>query len=201
MTIPDRLPPEATPAPPPRDEGGFSLVEIAVAAGVMVIGLMSLAMAMVLGMRVSRASGERKIALNFITAQLERIRSMDYADLFEDPPDGYEVPSGWSSADDVGFVKDTDGDGTNDIVVRYFYADQTKAAYTTGGTTVPLADSLLTGLSNQDGETATAYVWFQNASGTEGMEAGDGYWVTIRVYWKGVSGPSEMKISTFVTNR
>jgi prepilin-type N-terminal cleavage/methylation domain-containing protein len=180
-------------------EGGFTLVEIAIAIAVLAIALMGLGFAMINAWRLERSAGERKIALQWATAQMESVRAMGVAGCTSAPPDGYLIPLDWTGASSVGFHKDVDADGDPEIFGRFYGSNPNAAAYTSPtAQVVPVYDSLLLGLRPMPGTTRVGEVVFSDPDGTTGVTEGDGYWVTIFVRWTGVQGPQEMKIGSFI---
>jgi type II secretory pathway pseudopilin PulG len=176
-------------------QGGFTLLEIMVGVAILIGGVLGLTASMVAAYRVQRGTDERKIALAFATLHLERMRGMTYAEILEAPDEsglgGYLVDATWSSAEEV-------GEGTEEKFLRYYYSDPTKADYKTdGGKFIDLYDEMLLGLTNQSGQTRCAEIMFREDSGETGATAGRGMWITIRVFWKGATGDSELKIATY----
>ncbi len=209
--------------PAPSREGGFTLVEIVVGIAILVVGLMGLAFAMVTSYRVDRVAAEKKTALTWATSQIERVRSLGYTELLEVPADGvggFLVPTGDSiNAAGFRFKEMTAGPM---YFERWFHQVGT-AAYAGALFTANLEDPLLAGLVPWEGmdeiltdpnqeefpaaaltpqkymRTVIGRVIFRAPdTGLNGVGEGTGYWVTARVQWKGASGPSELKLSTFV---
>jgi type II secretory pathway pseudopilin PulG len=183
-----------------RAEGGFTLVEIAVSMIILVFGLLALAQAMILAYRMERTSEERKIALRWMTSHVENVRSLGYQSVDDNAPSGYGVP--WSDGALLGYQKDLDSDGDTDLRVRQYYSLATTAAYSGSGGTIPLYDALLQGLQPQDGSSdVVGTVTIRDCDNSTGVAEGKGYWITVRVAWKGSAGPSEMMMSTLVVLR
>jgi len=182
-----------------RTEGGFSLIEIAVAIAVLVGALMGLAMAMVSAWRMERSAGERKIAVQWATSQMESVRALGVGGVMSDPPAGYLFPPTWTGAANAGFNKDADADGDPEICGRFYYCEKDKPNYTSPfGQVVPLYDPLLLGLRAQSTGTPVGIVVFTDPDGATGPVEGDGYWVTVWVRWTGIQGPQELKMSSFI---
>jgi type II secretory pathway pseudopilin PulG len=219
-------------------ESGFSLLEVMVGMTVLVGGLMGLGMAMVAAYKLDRTSNERKIAMAFASATLERIRGMPYLDIKARPrpnnfatadtvlPYGGFLPdaswgtcaSGYSNAvgtvagaGSLGFRQDLDNDGDEDVFGLYFTRQTFVAGTpgywvdnyisTSGGFAVKNTDSRLNALTPREGmNNQMARVTFRDTEASTGLIEGSGYWVTIRVFWKGSSGGrEEEKLSTFVS--
>jgi prepilin-type N-terminal cleavage/methylation domain-containing protein len=183
--------------PSGRGQGGFTLIEVMVGIAVLVGALLGLALSMTKAYQIERVSQERKIALGFATAQMERLRSLDYPDLRAAPDLGYLVPGTWNGSEDVGFFKDTDGDGRVDYFGRCYYPDPRLYKDPTG-TIHNLQDPLLLGLRPRPGDSRCATVFFREPDGTTGVGKSDGLWVEIRVFWRGTAGDSELKMGTFI---
>jgi len=210
MGAPERAPAAGPGFTPVEVDAGFTLVEVAVGIVVLIFGLLGLAYAMVSAYKLEQASQEKKLAVSFASSQLERIRSLSMSTLIGDPPTGYVIDSAWTTdPGDVGTSEDLDADGDIDTFTRYFYADKNKADYEDDPdaptVTVPLYDSLLLGLRPIVRTDApvdrVAEVTFKDPDGTTGVSEGDGYWVTVTVKYLGATGPSEVRIATFVTQK
>ncbi|HEU4393924.1 MAG TPA: hypothetical protein VFS92_00040 [Planctomycetota bacterium] len=182
-----------------RDEGGFSLVEIAVAVSVLLMALLGLAFAMVSAWRLERSAAERKLAIQWAASQMETIRALGLGGCMADPPAGYLIPPTWTNAGLMGVNKDADSDGDPEVAARFYYSNPNQAPYTSPfGHVVPLYDPLLQGLRPQAATSIVGTVIFTDPDGTTGVVEGDGYWVTIWVRWTGVQGNQEVKMSTLI---
>lgn len=190
-------PPEVR-RPPTPPEGGFTLVEVMVAVVLLALGLFGLIHAMVSAWRLEQVARERRIALTFAVAQIERLRSLPFASLSTAPPEGYLVGSTWPSS--TGFRRDLDNNGSVDLFGRHFSA---RAGATYAGVTpgISLHDPLLLGLRERPGLTWAGEVVFRDPDAASGLSKGDGYWVTVRVLWVGAAGDGKLEISSFVTRR
>ena len=185
----------------PRDEDGFSLVEIAVAVSVLLTALLGLAFAMVSAWRLERSAAERKLAIQWATSQMESIRALGLGGCMSDPPSGYLIPPTWTNSGFLGVNKDGDGDLDPEIAARFYYSNPTTAPYTSPfGHVVQLYDPLLLGLRPQAATSIVGSVVFSDPDGTTGVIEGEGYWVTIWVRWTGVQGNQELKMSTLIVH-
>ena len=128
------------------EESGFSLLEVMIGVSVLVGGLMGLGMAMVSSYNLDRSTTERKVALAFAAAKIERIRGLNYKDINvrpklinANPADttdygGYLPELAWGTtssgtsaavgtapgAGSVGFRYTLDGDADEDIFGMYY---------------------------------------------------------------------------------
>lgn len=138
-----------------RSEAGFTLIEIVVGIAIMVIGLMGLAFAMVTSYRVERVAAEKKIALTWVSGQMERVRSLGFGAMRDPPaailagggttvPDGgYLVPLAWGSTPVGCRYKETPSGPV--YFERWFHAPSTKP-WPGVSPDIPLADPALAGL-------------------------------------------------------
>jgi Tfp pilus assembly protein PilV len=194
-------------------EAGFSLIEVTLSIVILVLGLMSLGVAMTMAYRQGRISDERKIAREWAVSQLEAIRSMHFSNLTDDPvTGGYLTPTTWTNYRWLGEQADTESptDSEPDIWVRYFYS--TTTSQTINSVAMDLHDPLLTGLNppiTTDWKFSSAQttrgvpcgqVLFEDTT-TNGLTEGNGYWVTVRVSWNGAGGDQVMDFHTMVTKR
>ncbi len=177
-------------------QGGFTLIEITVGIALLSVGLLGLASAMISATRVEQQAMEKKIALNWISSQLEKVRGLSVVEMIQAPPTGYRIDATWRNPSTLG--RRTDEVTLPSSFERYFYSDASTADYVEGGTTVPLYDSNLLGLLHADDTAYTAVVKFREPTlATSGVGKNSGYWVTAVVRWKGVSGTNELKLGTF----
>ncbi len=189
-----------------RNEGGFSLIEIVVALFVLVFGLLGLVQSMVVSNRLVRAADEKKLAQNFATEMLEKVRTIKFGDISKAPPAGFTPTVAGTTA--TGFNNDLDADGDADFFGQFYSSNRAAPNY----------DSLLLGLTPQSSKSVQSQLGFIFPAGTEipvgylgfrdpdgstgaGIVEGTGYWVTVIVLWKGALGNQSLKMSTFVTSR
>lgn len=192
-------------------ERGFSLMELAVGIAVLVGGLMGLAASMISAYKVDRLSRERKTALAFGASTIEYIRNLGPSGCEQAPPNGFLRATAGSGDDGVRKDLNNGGD-TKDYFVRYYYPYQGRDPVTlldnpalgkwypsigTAGA-YRLDDALLEGLTPQPGQTRVAEITFCDPDGATGIGEGEGYWVTVRVFWKGISGEAELRMSSFI---
>lgn len=180
-----------------RTDRGFTLIEIIVGCAILVGALLGLALSMTKAYQIERVSQERKIAMTFATSQMERLRGLDYSEVKQAPDLGYLIPTTWNSSEDVGFAKDTDGDGRMDYFGRCYYPDP-RLYKDPSGVIHNLQDPLLLGLRPRPGDSRCATVFFREPDGSTGVGKNDGLWVEIRVFWRGTVGDSELKICSFL---
>ena len=100
-----------------RRRGGFSLVEVVVAAAVMAVAMLGLSRSMVSSVRVTAGNRETSLALEAAQEAVERLQAAAFADVFalynadpKDDPDG-EVGPGASFAVEGLSPQDDDADG------------------------------------------------------------------------------------------
>jgi type II secretory pathway pseudopilin PulG len=187
-------------------ETGFSLLEIVVALFVLVFGLLGLVQSMVVSNRLVRAADEKKLAQNFATEVLERVRTVKFGDITLAPPKGFVPTVAGTTA--TGFNQDLDADGDADFFGQFYSSNPVNANY----------DSLVLGLTPQSAGSVKAQLGFTFPAGTTmpvgylgfrdpdgstgaGIVEGTGFWVTVIVLWKGAIGDQSLKMSTFVTSR
>lgn len=191
-----------TRSPLGRAQSGFTLLEILVGVVILAGGLLGLAYAMVTAYRVEQAAREKKIALGWVSAQLENVRSLGYGGVLESPvppvrtpptPPGYLIPVAWGTSSPVGVRKD--GPSTTIYFERYFYSDPNKAP----SNGAPLYDAALRGLRPSRANGVVGTLIFREPTLPEaGISTGTGYFVTAVVQWSGVAGESSLRVGTFV---
>jgi type II secretory pathway pseudopilin PulG len=190
-----------TPEPDPRaGERGISLIEIVVSMVLMVFALFGLIQSMVTSNLLERATTERKIAYAFCNQQLETVRSLTHVQLLGLPtatPPGYLIggtlgtTAGSTVTSTRGFKRSLDNDGDQDRFGLFYSSDPLAVNY----------NSLLRGLAPQTGFARVAEITFADPDGFTGVGEKEGYWVTVRVFWRGVQGDSSVNMSTFITKR
>lgn len=208
-------------------ESGFSLIELMFGMAILVSGLLILGLAMTISFRLERSTNERRAALDFATSQIERVRGMPFNTVKTRPrvnnaspadplgSGGYLPETAWNATNVgtapgtgiVGFRRDTDGDGDEDIFGLNYYRQTTsgnlRIPVTTtlpNGWNYTLSDPRLDSLVPQDAAGGrVAEVVVRDSDASTGLVEGSGYWVTVRVYWKGSRGGNEeARMSTFV---
>lgn len=191
---------QTTERTPAAHERGVSFLEIMISMSVLIVGLFGLIKAMSSANTLERSADERKIAYAFCNAQLETVRSRNFGELANLPtatPAGYQIGgtlgnfAGSKITSTLGFKQSLDNDADPDSFGLFF----------TSNPATPNFDPLLAGLNTQAGQTRVAEVTFLDPDGTTGVAEGEGYWVTVRVFWRGVLGDSETRMSTFCTAR
>jgi len=191
---------QTTDKTPAAHERGVSFLEIMISMSVLIVGLFGLIKAMSSANTLERSADERKIAYAFCNAQLETIRSRSFSQLLGLPtatPSGYLIAgtlgnfAGSAITSGLGLKRSFDNDADPDQFSLYFSSNPALVNY----------DPLLAGLNTQAGFARVAEVTFRDPDGTTGVAEGEGYWVTVRVFWRGVLGDSETRMSTFVTAR
>jgi len=112
----------------------------------------------------------------------------------------------------VGFRQDLDADGEPDYFGLQYYAQTVNVSglripvtkTTNNGNIVPVSDIRLDSLSPQTGQPAAlvgrlAQVLVRDSDATTGLVEGSGYYVTVRVFWRGATNQNEeLRMSTFV---
>ena len=221
-------PPPAGPGLPPSGERGLSLIEIMVSIIVLVGGMFGLIQAMIAANRLERAADERKLAYAFCNSQIEAVRALGFANvsnLTSASTPGYLIPGTIAGSNNsavistLGFKQSSDADADPDRFGLYYTSNAAAANY----------NPLLAGLAVQSGFTRVAEVVFVDpyavtttftnssqftkavnpatptASVTTGLSTGvaegEGYWVSVRVFWKGVLGDQEVSLCTFLSYR
>lgn len=208
-------------------EAGFSLIELMFGMAILISGLLTLGLAMTISFRLERATNERKAALDFAASQIERVRGMPFNTVKTRPrvnnatpadplgSGGYLPETAWNTTNVgtapgtgvVGFRRDTDGDGDEDLFGLNYYrqamSGNLRIPLTTtlpNGWNITLSDPRLDALVPTDASGGrVAEVIVRDTDASTGLVEGSGYWVTVRVYWKGSrGGEEEARMSTFV---
>ena len=209
-------------------EAGFSLIELMFGMAILVSGLLILGLAMTISFRLERSTNERKAALEFASSQIERIRGMPFNTVKTRPrvnnstpadplgSGGYLPETTWNTTNVgtspgvgiVGFRRDTDADGDEDLFGLHYYRQTTSGNLRVPVTTTlptgqiyTLSDPRLDALAPQDAAGGqVAQVVVRDSDASTGLVEGSGYWVTVRVFWKGArGGDEEARMSTFVS--
>lgn len=92
---------------PVRDDGGFTLVEMLVALLVLSILMAGVAMTSINSLRISRSNADRGVAANLVASEMDRLRSLEFADLVDLAVPAASVSPSLSAIEQVGAVSYT----------------------------------------------------------------------------------------------